>query len=50
MPDAVTRGADGYWRVSYAALGVKFQTYDAWAASGAHLPAANLPATHPVTP
>jgi hypothetical protein len=40
MPDAVSRGRDGYLRVYYQKLGVKFQTYDAWIASGAHLPAA----------
>ena len=40
MPDAVTRGPDGYLRVRYDKLGVKFQTYDQWIASGAHVPAA----------
>jgi len=40
MPDAVSRGRDGYLRVYYQKLGVKFQTYDAWIASGAHLPVA----------
>ncbi len=40
MPDAVSRGRDGYLRVYYDKLGVKFQTYDAWIASGAHLPVA----------
>jgi hypothetical protein len=38
MPTAVTRGGDGYLRVSYDQLGIKFQTYDQWLASGAHLP------------
>ena len=37
-PDAVRRGSDGYLRVYYDKLGVKFQTYDAWRASGAQAP------------
>jgi len=39
MPAAVVRGSDGYLRVYYDKLGLKFQTYDQWAASGAHVPA-----------
>jgi hypothetical protein len=39
MPQAVTRGRDGYLRVFYDRLGVKFQSYDAWIASGARVPA-----------
>jgi hypothetical protein len=39
MPSAVLRGSDGYLRVSYDMLGVKFQIYDQWTASGAHVPA-----------
>ncbi len=39
MPAAVVRGSDGYLRVFYDKLGVKFQTYDRWVASGAHVPA-----------
>ena len=38
MPSAVERGRDGYLRVFYDKLGVKFQTYEAWMASGAQLP------------
>ena len=38
MPEAVTRGADGYMRVSYEKLGLPFETYQQWIASGAHLP------------
>ncbi|MGC2123157.1 MAG: tail fiber domain-containing protein, partial [Xanthobacteraceae bacterium] len=38
MPDAVTRGSDGYLRVHYDKLGLQFQTYDAWIASGARIP------------
>jgi Protein of unknown function (DUF3300)/Chaperone of endosialidase len=33
-PEAVTRGRDGYLRVYYDKLGVKFQRYDQWYASG----------------
>jgi len=39
MPEAVVRGRDGYLRVFYDKLGVKFQTYDRWIASGARVPA-----------
>ena len=38
MPAAVLRGSDGYLRVSYDTLGLKFQTYDQWTASGANVP------------
>ena len=38
MPAAVVRGSDGYLRVSYDKLGLKFQSYDQWTASGAHVP------------
>jgi hypothetical protein len=40
MPEAVTRGVDGYMRVSYDRLGLPFETYDQWVATGAHLPSA----------
>jgi hypothetical protein len=30
MPEAVVRGPDGYLRVHYDRLGVKFRTYDQW--------------------
>ena len=39
MPDAVTRGSDGYLRVYYEKLGVKFRTYSDWLAGGARIPA-----------
>jgi len=39
VPEAVVRGSDGYLRVSYDRLGLKFKTYDQWIASGAHVPA-----------
>jgi hypothetical protein len=38
MPGAVTQGRDGYLRVYYDKLGVKFQTYKAWLAAGAKIP------------
>jgi hypothetical protein len=38
VPEAVVRGRDGYLRVFYDKLGVKFQTYDRWIASGARVP------------
>jgi hypothetical protein len=38
MPAAVTRGADSYLRVSYDRLGLPFETYEQWLATGAHLP------------
>lgn len=37
-PDAVGRGTDGYLRVRYDRLGVKFQTYDQWLGSGSRIP------------
>lgn len=37
-PWAVNRGADGYLRVDYRRLGVPFQTFEQWQASGARLP------------
>jgi hypothetical protein len=39
MPEAVTRGRDGYLRVYYDKLGVKFRTYSDWLAGGARIPA-----------
>ena len=39
MPDAVTRGSDGFLRVYYDRLGVKFRTYSDWLAGGARIPA-----------
>jgi Protein of unknown function (DUF3300) len=38
MPEAVTHGRDGYLRVFYEKLGVRFQTYGSWLAGGAHIP------------
>jgi Protein of unknown function (DUF3300) len=45
MPEAVTMDVDGYMRVSYERLGLPFETYDQWVASGAHLPSVK-PAGH----
>jgi hypothetical protein len=39
MPDAVVRGRDGYLRVRYDKLGIRFETYDRWLSSGAQIPA-----------
>ena len=38
MPEAVVRGRDGYLRVFYDKLGLEFQTYERWKASGARIP------------
>ena len=38
MPDAVTRGSDGYLRVYYEKLGLTFRTYRDWLAGGATIP------------
>jgi hypothetical protein len=43
MPDAVTRGSDGYLRVYYDKLGLAFRTYRAWIAGGAKIPAEVMP-------
>ncbi len=42
MPNAVTRGSDGYLRVYYQKVGVKFQTYDQWLAAGGQIPAGTV--------
>ena len=39
MPEAVVQGRDGYLRVRYEKLGLKFETYEQWSSSGARLPA-----------
>jgi hypothetical protein len=39
MPQAVARGRDGYLRVYYDRIGVRFESYDRWLTSGAHVPA-----------
>jgi hypothetical protein len=42
MPEAVMRGQDGYLRVDYDKLGLKFQTYDEWLASSVRRSAATV--------
>ena len=42
-PDAVTRGSDGYLRVYYDKLGLRFRSYGDWLANGARIPAEELP-------
>jgi hypothetical protein len=37
-PAAVVRGRDGYLRVDYDKLGLKFQSYDQWIAAGGQIP------------
>ena len=39
VPSAVTHGSDGYLQVRYEKLGLKYQTYDQWLASGGIVPA-----------
>jgi len=41
-PEAVTRGRDGYLRVHYDKLGLKFQRYDQWYALHAQTPGIGL--------
>jgi uncharacterized protein DUF3300/endosialidase-like protein len=38
IPEAIVRGGDGYLKVFYDKLGLKFQTYEQWIASGARVP------------
>jgi hypothetical protein len=38
MPRAVVRDRDGTLRVFYEKLGIRFQTYEEWIASGARVP------------
>jgi hypothetical protein len=45
LPAAVVRGSDGYLRVSYDQVGVKFHSYDQWVRSGARVPA-GAPVAH----
>jgi len=39
VPDAVSRGRDGYLRVDYDRLGLKFLTWDEWVVRGSALSA-----------
>ncbi|MFY9840158.1 MAG: tail fiber domain-containing protein, partial [Xanthobacteraceae bacterium] len=38
VPQAISRGRDGYLRVNYDALGVKFESYREWLGTGAKIP------------
>jgi len=38
VPEAVVHGSDGYLRVYYDKLGVPFESYARWLATGAHVP------------
>jgi len=38
LPAAVVRGSDGYLRVFYDEVGVRFQSYDQWISAGARVP------------
>jgi hypothetical protein len=38
VPEAVTRGSDGYLRVHYEQLGLKLRSYTDWLAAGAKIP------------
>ena len=38
VPEAVTRGQDGYLRVYYGQLGLKLRSYADWLAAGAKIP------------
>jgi hypothetical protein len=42
LPKAVVRGSDGYLRVFYETIGVKFERYEQWIAAGQHVPAGPL--------
>ncbi|MDI9847539.1 DUF3300 domain-containing protein [Rhodoblastus sp. 17X3] len=44
MPDAVFRAKDGYLRVEYAKIGVTFQSYEEWLASGRQIQVRPVPA------
>ena len=39
LPAAVVRGGDGYLRVFYDQVGVRFQSYRRWVGAGARVPA-----------
>ncbi len=39
LPGAVLRGGDGYLRVFYDQVGVRFQSYHRWVQAGARVPA-----------
>jgi Protein of unknown function (DUF3300) len=43
MPEAVTRGNDGFLRVHYEKLGLTFRSYSDWLAGGARIPTEATP-------
>ena len=47
MPTAVARGQDGYLRVFYDKLGVKFESYREWVTEGAVVPTGSVGTTFP---
>jgi hypothetical protein len=36
-PDAAVLGRDGYWRVNYEKLGIRFESYQDWLKSGGQI-------------
>ena len=48
VPRAVTRGRDGYLRVNYDRLGIKFESYREWIGSGAKIPATTILNAHSI--
>jgi len=46
VPQAVMRGRDGYLRVNYDKLGVKFESYREWIGSGAKIPTTTILNAH----
>jgi len=45
VPEAVVVGRDGYLKVLYDKLNLKFQAYDQWIASGAQVPRGGVKST-----
>ena len=43
MPQAVTRGRDGYLRVYYEQLGLRLQSWSEWLAEGGNIPTTTRP-------
>jgi hypothetical protein len=43
IPEAIVRGRDGYFRVLYDKIGLPFQSYEQWLASGARIPGHLVP-------
>jgi hypothetical protein len=47
MPEAVTRGGDGFLRVYYERLGLHMMTWEEWLASGGKIPDGKIPNSVP---